>query len=204
MIAFVLSEHAHGLTPDRSARYEEVRARLASVLGDEIESVSYEEVESPRADALVLSGSTDPWALHDRRSLGRFYEELRRFPGPILGICAGMQMLVRSQGGVVAAAAKPVRGFGKIDVVDDTDLLAGLEPRFEVFRSHEDEVTELPAGFRVLASSQTCAVEVVAAEDRPWWGTQFHPEEWTEEHPAGREIIARFGELAGISASVLH
>lgn len=156
----------------------------------------HDDLVAPDADALVLSGSFDPWALHRQRSLGRLNEELRRYQGPILGICAGMQILVRACGGVIETAARPVRGFAAVDVVDDGDLLAGLRPSFGAFQDHTDEITSLPSGFRVLASSDTCAIEAVAAEDRPWWGTQFHPECWTDEHPAGREILGRFGELA--------
>ena len=187
------------MTSERRERYETWRGRLADVLRAEVESVHYEALETPTADALVLSGSFDAWAMHDRRHLGRLYEALRRYPGPVLGICAGMQILVRAHGGVVGSAERPVRGYGAIDVVDDSDLLEGLAPRFDAFQSHEDEVTRLPDGFRVLGSSDACAVEVIAAADRPWWGTQFHPEEWSDEHPAGRQIIARFGELAGLS-----
>ncbi|MBA2295729.1 MAG: gamma-glutamyl-gamma-aminobutyrate hydrolase family protein [Actinobacteria bacterium] len=198
---FVLTEHAGALTSERRERYETWRGRLAEVLGTQVKSVHYEALETPNADALVLSGSFDAWAMHDRRHLGRLYEALRRYPGPVLGICAGMQILVRARGGVVGSADQPVRGYGTIDVVDDSDLLARLAPRFDAFQSHADEVTRLPEGFRVLASSEVCEVEVIAADDRPWWGTQFHPEQWTDEHPAGREIIARFGELAGLSAA---
>lgn len=176
-----------------------MRARIESTLGAELESLPYDEVEAPTAEALVLSGSTDPWAIHHQRSLGRFYEELRRYPGPVLGICAGMQMLVRARGGVVAPASKATRGFGEIDVLDDSDLLAGLAPRFDAYSSHEDEVTRLPSEFRILASSDACAVEAVAAVDRPWWGTQFHPEAWDDDHPAGRAVVQRFAELAGMA-----
>ena len=198
-VLFVVSERAGGLTRERLERYEVARSRIAALIEADVTSLHYDEVESPTADALVLSGSTDPWAMHEQRSLDRFYEELRRFPGPVLGICAGMQMLVRALGGVVDAAAQPVRGFGAIDVVDDTDLLAGLAPRFDAFRSHEDEVKSLPSAFRILASSDGCAVEAVARVDRPWWGTQFHPEAWDDDHPAGRAIVERFAELAEIA-----
>ena len=85
---------------------------------------------------------------------------------------------------------------GTSSCVDDTDLFAGLAPRLQVFSSHEDEVTSLPAGFRVLASSRECRVEAIAAADRPWWGTQFHPEAWDHDHPAGRAVVERFFELA--------
>jgi GMP synthase (glutamine-hydrolysing) len=198
-VLFVVTERAGGLTRTRRGRYDEARARIASVFGTEVESLPYDAVEAPTADALVLSGSTDPWAMHHQRSLGRFYEELRRYRGPVLGICAGMQMLVRARGGVVTTAQRPVRGFDAIDVVDDSDLLAGLPRRFDVFQSHEDEVTRLPAGFRILASSTACAVEAVAVRDRPWWGTQFHPESWDDNHPAGRAIVERFAALAGLA-----
>ena len=195
----MICERAGGLTPERLERYEATRERIATLVGGDVVSLHYDAVESPIAKALVLSGSTDPWAMHEPRSLDRFYEELRRFPGPVLGICAGMQMLVRALGGVVEPAAQPVRGFGPIDVVDDSDLLAGLAPRFDAFQSHEDEVTFLPPGFRTLAASDACAVEAVAVRDRPWWGTQFHPEAWDDDHPAGRAIVERFTELAGLA-----
>jgi len=197
-ILFVLTERTGGLTLERRERYEVTRARIASIAGAVVEMAPYEAVEAPTADAVVLSGSADPWATHHQRALGRFYEELRRYPGPVLGICAGMQMLVRAQGGVVGTASRPTRGYATVDVVDDSDLLAGLAPRFAAFQSHDDEVTRLPAAFRVLASSRRCAVEAIAADNRPWWGTQFHPEAWDRDHPAGRAVVERFLALAGI------
>lgn len=197
-VLLVLCEHARGYTAETQARYAEAQERLGAVLGTELETVRYEELEAPDADALVLSGSYDPWALHRATSLERFYAELRRYPGPVLGICAGMQMLVRAQGGVVEPAARPVRGFERVDVVDDAGLLEGLGACFDVLQDHSDEITTLPPSFRVLATSAGGAVEAVADVERPWWGTQFHPERWTDEHPAGRTIIARFGQLAGL------
>ena len=197
-VLFVLCEHAGGYTAETQARYAEAQERIGAVLGTELETVRYEELETPDEDALVLSGSSDPWALHRATSLERFHAVLRRYPGPVLGICAGMQMLVRAQGGVVEPAERPVRGFEPVDVVDDTGLLAGLGPCFDALEDHSDQIATLPTSFRVLATSAGGAVEAVAAIERPWWGTQFHPERWTDEHPAGRTIIARFGQLAGL------
>ena len=194
-ILFVVTERADGLTPERRETYEVARRSIAALAGVEVETAQYDAVEAPSASRLVLSGSYDPWAAHPPRSLDRFYEVLRVYAGPVLGICAGMQMLVRARGGVVAAAAKPTRGYATVGVVDDSDLLAGLSPSFTAFQSHEDEITRLPEGFRILASSERCAVEAVAADDRPWWGTQFHPEAWNDDHPGGRFVIERFLEL---------
>jgi GMP synthase-like glutamine amidotransferase len=198
-IGFVISERAGGLTPERMREFERARERLAVAAGAEVETVHYAELESLDADVVVLSGSFDPWAAHDPEALDRLDEALRVREGPLLGICAGMQTLVRAAGGEIGAAERPVEaGFGAVDVLDGTDLLQGVDLRPVVFQKHSDEVRVLPEGLRVLASSTDCAVEAVAAPDRPWWGTQFHPEAWTAEHPAGRRILENFFRLAGI------
>ena len=200
-ILFVITEHEGGLTPERSSRYDAVRARIASLTAAAVDSEPYWAIESVTADALILSGSADPWAMHDPHALERFYDVLRRFPGPVLGICAGMQMLVRAVGGIVSTSARETRGFASVEVLDDSDLLADTAGAIEVFESHGDEVSVLPPGFRVLATSHSCRVEALAAHDRPWWGTQFHPEAWDVEHPDGRDLLARFLQLAVAGAS---
>jgi GMP synthase-like glutamine amidotransferase len=198
-VAFVISERAGGLTPERMQEYEWAQQRLASAAGTEVETVHYADLDDLDADVVVLSGSFDPWALHDREALERLDAALRARETPLLGICAGMQTLVRAAGGEIGTADRPVEaGFGAVEVLDDSDLLLGVDPRPVVFHKHNDEVRALPRVLRVLASSPACAVEAVAASDRPWWGTQFHPEAWTSEHPAGRRILENFFRLAGI------
>ncbi len=200
-LLFVITEHEGGLTADRRDGYEAIRRRLASITTTAVDSTPYWEIDAPAADALILSGSADPWAAHDPSRLDRFYEILRSFDGPAFGICAGMQMMARAYAGVVAPARRATRGLTRIDVLDDSDLLAGTGPGFDVFQSHEDEITELPPGFRLLATSETCQVEAIAADDRPWWGTQFHPEALEPGNLVGRTIVERFLELSGVGVS---
>jgi len=52
----------------------------------------------------------------------------------------------------------------------------------------------------VLARSEECAIEAVAAPARRWWGTQFHPELASREHPDGERVLRNFFELAGVRA----
>lgn len=195
-ILYVISEHEGGLTDERAEAYARDRDRLASLAGAEVGLAHYWSLEAPDAEVLVLSGSSDPWALHDPRALERHYGVLNAFTGPVLGICAGMQNLVRARGGAIGPAAQPTHGFTAVDVVDDSDLLRGCPATIEVLQRHDDEVTHLPPGLRVLASSPACRVEAIAADDRPWWGTQFHPEAWDDEHPAGRAVLEQFLRLA--------
>jgi GMP synthase-like glutamine amidotransferase len=197
-IVYVLSEHGGGFTDQRVAAYEADRARIADLAGCAVESVAYEDVDRLDADAVVLSGSSDPWAAHDPAALDRHCDVLCSYDGPVLGICAGMQNLVRALGGTIGPSATPVHGFAPVEVVDSNGLFAHCCCSFEVRKRHDDEVKQLPTDFTLLATSATCRVEAIAARERPWWGTQFHPEAWDDGHPAGRRVLERFLELSGL------
>jgi GMP synthase (glutamine-hydrolysing) len=159
----------------------------------------YEAVDADRleqARAIVLSGSTAAWASRHVAELARLGEAVLGARRPTLGICAGMQLLVRFAGGAIALGESVEHGFLPIRVQDRFDLLRDLPEDAVVFHDHTDEVVVLPEGFRVLASSDACAVQAFADAGRRWWGTQFHPEESTAEHPHGARVVSRFFELA--------
>jgi GMP synthase (glutamine-hydrolysing) len=159
----------------------------------------YEEVDAERlanADAVVLSGSSAPWSAHDARDLDRLGDAVRGTRAPVLGICAGMQLLARFAGGELAIGQSAEHGFLPIEVHDGGGLLRGLPERPVVFHDHTDEIHLLPEGFRVLASSAACAVQAIAYPHRRWFGTQFHPEESTAEHPDGLQVLRNFAALA--------
>lgn len=106
-----------------------------------------------------------------------------------------MQLQTVWAGGAIAPGAVE-SGFAPVSVLDDADLLRGLPHEVVVFHDHSEHVTEVPDGFRVLASSPACAVQALAAPARRWWGTQFHPEESSVEHPAGERVLRTFLALA--------
>lgn len=197
-ITLVITEHAGALAPARLAHYETVRERLESVAGLPVTTVQYEAVESlGGADAVVLSGSFAPWAEHPPAALDRLGEAVRGYDGPVLGICAGMQLEARFAGGTTRhSPGGLVTGFSPVEVVEQDGLLWGLPVRVEVYKHHGDEIEELPEGFSVLARSANCPIEAIAHTERPWWGTQFHPEEFDAAHPAGERILRNFFELA--------
>lgn len=166
-----------------------------------MESMHYADADALDGfEAVVLSGSFAPWATHDQGELDRLGEVVCRYAGPVLGICAGMQLQARFVGGEFApAAAGPRKGFGEVEVLDDGDLLRGLPAQPTVYRHHSEEIVELPAGFRVLARSEECNVEALADPERRWWGTQFHPERFTSAHPAGETVLRNFFRLAAVT-----
>jgi GMP synthase (glutamine-hydrolysing) len=188
-VRLVYTERRADLTDARARNYERLRAGLAAA-GAEVSWCWYEDVDVAGADAVVLSGSSAPWSSHDVARLDGLGEAIGGLP--VLGVCAGLQLLARFAGGRVGPAAVPERGLLPVDVHDHGDLLHGLQDRIVVYQDHTDEVTELPDGFRVLASSADCAVQAIADPARRWWATQFHP----EESPDGDRIFRSFLELA--------
>ncbi len=197
-VTLVLTEHSGALTEKTLAQYELVRARVGDAAGDDVTAIQYEQVETLQdAEAVVLSGSFAPWTEHAPEAIDRLGNAVRAFAGPVLGICAGMQLQARFAGGTIRpAVAGPAKGFTTVEVLAGEDLLRGFPQRIDVYQHHSDEIEELPGEFHVLARSSNCAIEAIAAPERRWWGTQFHPEEFDAAHPAGERILRNFFELA--------
>lgn len=159
----------------------------------------YEDVDAERlvrASSIVLSGSTTVWPERDPAELERLGEAVRAADRPVLGICAGMQLQALFAGGRIELGAAGEHGFLPIQVHDRSDLLRGFPAEAVVFQDHTYEITTLPEGFRVLATSPVCAVQAIADPARRWWGTQFHPEESRAEHPLGEQVLSTFFALA--------
>jgi GMP synthase (glutamine-hydrolysing) len=109
---------------------------------------------------------------------------------PVLGICYGQQLIAHLLGGVVHKGERGEYGFAQLDVSSDDTLLRGVEGRQQVWMSHRDLVTQPPAGFGVLARTDTCAVAAMGSAPRRLYGVQFHPE--VAHTPCGRTILSNF------------
>ena len=205
-VTFILTEHSSFLDTARKERYEAIRATLEEIAGRRVRSVHYSDVDRLGRGPVVLSGSGAPWDRHDPAELERLGDAVRAAEVPVLGICAGLQLLTGFAGGCVEPMAvqgrSPERGYLALEVLDDRDLLAGLPGQATVYQDHTDEIAELPSDFRVLARTAGCEIQAIAAPERRWWGTQFHPERFDPEHPDGRRVIENFFELAGRTGSV--
>ncbi|HTD43193.1 MAG TPA: glutamine-hydrolyzing GMP synthase [Bryobacteraceae bacterium] len=109
---------------------------------------------------------------------------------PLLGICYGQQLIAHLLGGVVQKGERGEYGFAQLDVTGPDTILRGVEGRQQVWMSHRDVVTEPPAGFEVLARTDTCAVAAMGSVARRLYGVQFHPE--VAHTLCGRTILSNF------------
>jgi GMP synthase-like glutamine amidotransferase len=199
-VTFVVTEHRTYLGKQRTARYEEICQLLEAIAGRQVYSTHYLDVDRLGSGPVVLSGCSAPWDAHDPADLERLGDAVRSANAPVFGICGGLQLLARFAGGKIermaAAGRPPELGYLPLEVLDDGDLLAGLPTQATVFQDHRDEITELPQGFRVLGRTAACEIQAIAAPERRWWGTQFHPERFDAQHPYGGRVIENFFALA--------
>ena len=134
-------------------------------------------------DALwVMGGPMDTWQeethpwLREEKAIIREAVEGRGLP--YLGLCLGHQLLAEALGGAVGPAPTPEIGVMEVQLTEagaSGILFDGLPETFECLQWHSAEVTKLPAGAQVLATSPACAVQALK------WGTraysaQFHIE----------------------------
>jgi GMP synthase (glutamine-hydrolysing) len=109
---------------------------------------------------------------------------------PVLGICYGQQLIAHLLGGVVQKGERGEYGFAQLEVAAADTILRGVEGRQQVWMSHRDLVTQPPAGFEVLARTDTCAVAAMGSAARRLYGVQFHPE--VAHTPCGHAILSNF------------
>ncbi len=144
-----------------------------------------------RFRCLIISGG--PWNVpEDLPRLGNAQRLILEFPGPVLGICLGHQLMAYTYGGELARV-NPEFGGVRIMVDDEDTLFRGLPREFKVWESHNISVIRAPSGFRVIAHSDRVPVEAMVNEDIRRFGVQFHPEVSHTEY--GREILRNFLNL---------
>jgi GMP synthase (glutamine-hydrolysing) len=112
---------------------------------------------------------------------------------PVLGICYGEQTMVAQLGGGVEGGHHREFGRAELEVTADTALFEGVWRKGEtdtVWMSHGDRVTQLPAGFKVVAVSKGAPFAAIADEKRRLYAVQFHPE--VAHTPRGSALIGNF------------
>ena len=117
---------------------------------------------------------------------------------PVLGICYGMQTMAHQLGGKVESGHKREFGFAQVRAHGHTGLLKDIQDEItpeghgllDVWMSHGDKVTELPPGFKLMASNVSCPIAGMADEARRFYAVQFHPE--VTHTVQGTALLERF------------
>jgi len=139
---------------------------------------------------IVLSGG--PSTVTKKKYL-KIPKEIFQKKIPILGICYGLQLIAKLFGGSIKSLRKK-REFGRATLFKKRKSLL-IENFFNtkdksVWMSHQDAVTKLPKGFKVVASTKDSKLTIIENTKVKIYGVQFHPEVTHTEN--GKEIFKNF------------
>ena len=162
---------------DFGSQYSELIARRIRETQVYSEVISYrttaEQLRKLDPKGIILSGG--PSSVYDEYA-PKCDPEIWNLGIPILGVCYGMQLMVKQLGGNVERASRGEYGKAAIVIDDPTDLLTNVEDGSTMWMSHGDSCTQLPEGFSVLAHTDNTACAAISNPEKRLFGVQFHPE----------------------------
>ena len=145
--------------------------------------VTADEVRAIAPAAIILSGGPASVYADDAPSLDAGIFELGI---PVLGFCYGQQIMAVTLGGKVGHTEK-----GEYGPAPGASLLYGETPVEQtVWMSHRDAVSQVPEGFVVTATTDTCPVASMECPEQRLYATQYHPE--VRHTPHGDELLRNF------------
>ncbi len=153
-------------------------------------NTSLDDIKKFNPKGIILSGS--PASVHDEEA--PFVDHQLLETGlPILGICYGMQLIIKLSGGEVEKSKEREFGNAQLLIDDSSDLFQGLnnnQSTIQVWMSHGDRVNVLPPNFTKIAHSRNSPVAAIKTINYPIFGVQFHPE--VVHTPQGKHILENF------------
>jgi len=227
VIVLVDNEHPSGYAQPWGEKIMAARVRIKYELEDlsgheclivRWDKVSVELLGRVGAAAVFISGNSAQPDDYERHQLVGMYEALRSLRWPTFGFCGGHQVIGDAFGAQLAPIGELADGeeaFGEaadfapglraelgyfpVQITRDHPVLDGVGRSPVVRHAHSWELKSLPPGFTNYAATDMTPIQVIVHDQAPIVGTQFHPEYATDEHPAGRHMIANFIRWAGIA-----
>ena len=193
---------------DFGSQYTQLIARRVREAGVYCELHPYNMYEAairafnPRG--IILSGGPESVTL---ASTPRAPQVVFDLGVPVLGICYGMQTMAAQLGGAVESAAHCEFGYAQVRARGHSQLLRDIEDHttpegygmLDVWMSHGDHVTQLPEGFKTIASTVAAPIAGMVDEAHGFYGLQFHPE--VTHTRQGARILQRFvRDICGCAA----
>ena len=170
-----------GWLTDAGLALDVVRPHAGEALPADLDSYAALVVLGGEQDAYPDPGGEPgaPWFVE----LESLLRKAVRHRVPTLGVCLGGQLLAVAHAGLVEPSrAGPEIGPGLVarrDIAERDPLFAPVPFTPAVLQWHHDEITELPAGAVLLASSTHYPHQAFRLGDAAW-GLQFHIECDTE------------------------
>jgi GMP synthase (glutamine-hydrolysing) len=192
--------HSHRiLILDFGAQYTQLIARRVREIGVYCEihpwDMAADALRAFGAKGIILSGGPESVLAPDSPRAPECVFELNV---PVLGICYGMQTMAAQLGGAVTAGQQREFGYAEVAVDPQSELFMGIldrvsttgQQQLDVWMSHGDKVSALPAGFSCVASSANAPMAAMEDPTRRFFAVQFHPE--VTHTKQGHSLLTRF------------
>jgi GMP synthase (glutamine-hydrolysing) len=187
---------------DFGSQYTQLIARRVREAGVYCEihpwDISEEAFNAFAARGVILSGGPESVTGGGDQVVPRASDAVFEAGVPVLGICYGFQTMAAQLGGSVSPSTTREFGYAQVRARGHSALLQGIEDHtspegyglLDVWMSHGDRVDALPAGFKLIASTDSAPLAGMADESRQLYALQFHPE--VTHTRQGQRIIERF------------
>ncbi|WP_299584173.1 hypothetical protein [uncultured Sunxiuqinia sp.] len=161
--------------PDVSEFAENIARILQSlrVNYDLINYSSCSEVNWSAYQGVLISGSPQGDDIVEHHQ--PYFQWIKSFSNPILGICAGHHITGVMYGAEYLGSREPESGDCTVEIVQEDPIFAGFSKHFTVRQMHNDSVS-LPQNFIHLAQSAVCYNQAMKHSEKPLYTFQFHPE----------------------------
>ncbi|MCS6794971.1 MAG: glutamine-hydrolyzing GMP synthase, partial [Raineya sp.] len=175
---------------DFGSQYTQLIARRVRELNVFCEIYPFHRLPNLTTDikGIILSGS--PCSVRDPNAPEIDLQAIRG-KVPILGICYGAQLLAQKAGGNVEPSA--TREYGRANLAEfdaHNPLFHHISSHSQVWMSHGDTITNVPANFNVIARTENILIAAFQVQNEATFGIQFHPE--VTHSLEGRQILQNF------------
>jgi len=151
------------------------------------------EIQTPNTFDLNSLSDYDSFILSGRRKNEKKINEINskivnysiKNNSKLLGICYGAEILALALGGTIKKSHSLQKGYETVHVLKDNPI---SNDELSVFESHGFEISKLPKKLIPLGESSNCKYEIIQYEEKPIFGTQFHPEMSLD----GNNLIEKF------------
>lgn len=168
---------------------------------------SDEQIKAFAADGYVLSGGPQSTTQSDALLINPIFLSGQV---PVLGICYGMQAMIKHFGGRITTHQTREYGGTPLQITTPSPLWDNItDHRLTVWMSHGDTVSRLPDGWQAIALSGSgigsgagagngsevgnggdTTIAAVQHREQPFYGLQYHPE--VQHSDNGQQVLANF------------
>lgn len=146
-----------------------------------------QEITALAPKGLIFSGG--PASVLDKKS-PQINKDIFKLNIPILGVCYGMQIIVKTLGGKIKHTKDREYGRTELFLDNNQDIFNHMPGNFTCWASHGDYITKVPQGFQVTAHTMNSPIAAMASRSRKIFGVLFHPEVTHTEK--GNQILSNF------------